>query len=638
LRSFVSAIRDEDRKFVERSSKLAASTLFKNELALVDSGVFSLAICKSFLGRLGLASLRTVSIDERSLPWAEEARFFASPQSSGGFPADEQLRERISDALSTSWDQEVGSLADASTKVGRGQHRVVSGRVASLVRFLTGPSGRALRDEWIKWRSARDCVRAQGSLAAAPDLERLYSDGRTVDLLLGGPPCKGFSRIGRAVIESLRDQGAHAWASRDYGDERNALLHKYVLFLQALRPSVFLFENVAHFASALRTPAGRLEASTLLEQIISDLSANEIHYEVRAAIVKARRHGVPQDRERYIMVGFRSPDGARFAEEFFELDEVEREVPLRVAIDGLDSPSVFTFGDGASSRTADETRAYTLLDPEMPESFKTYVSWIRQPGFDETEPPRLTDAHVVRAPRVDDLALIRKFGPGQRWMDYKLKRSDTLAKLRTLLLSLADHMEQHKCEFEASDLVAELLGKVDSGLLLRLLLEEVSVPLDGDVSTHHLLSDGYLGKGTDAHGDWFERLSAERPCKTIVAHIGKDTYGYVHPFENRAISIREAARIQTFPDFFNFGSAGIVEGYSMVGNAVPPLMANLFARRLESLSERFSVFGHSYDLEVEPVALRAGVSQIALGFEGVPVSCGEPLLDKIQEAAELVKE
>jgi len=57
---------------------------------------------------------------------------------------------------------------------------------------------------------------------------------------------------------------------------------------------------------------------------------------------------------------------------------------------------------------------------------------------------------------------------------------------------------------------------------------------------------GVLAKGVDNHGDWLERLSPERPSKTIVAHIGKDTYGYVHPYQPRALSVREAARVQSF--------------------------------------------------------------------------------------------
>jgi hypothetical protein len=131
--------------------------------------------------------------------------------------------------------------------------------------------------------------------------------------------------------------------------------------------------------------------------------------------------------------------------------------------------------------------------------------------------------------------------------------------------------------------------------MLRLMLEETKADLDGE--EQHLLMDCYLGRGYDSHGDWLERLSATRPCKTIIAHIGKDTYAYIHPFEHRAISIRETARIQSFPDWFAFGGIGVVEAYSMIGNAVPPLAAKLFAQQLEALHRDVGLFNQPSQTE-----------------------------------------
>ena len=87
-----------------------------------------------------------------------------------------------------------------------------------------------------------------------------------------------------------------------------------------------------------------------------------------------------------------------------------------------------------------------------------------------------------------------------------------------------------------------------------------------------------------------------------MAHIGKGTYGYIHPFEPRALSLREAARIQGFPDFFALGGSGVVDTYSMVGNAVPPLLANQFAASFEALQKRHAVFGGVPSVAPEPVA------------------------------------
>jgi hypothetical protein len=59
--------------------------------------------------------------------------------------------------------------------------------------------------------------------------------------------------------------------------------------------------------------------------------------------------------------------------------------------------------------------------------------------------------------------------------------------------------------------------------------------------------------------------------------------------------MREAARVQSFPDFFSFKTTGIVEGYAMIGNAVPPLLANTFANRLAELDERYNFFSRPID-------------------------------------------
>jgi hypothetical protein len=64
----------------------------------------------------------------------------------------------------------------------------------------------------------------------------------------------------------------------------------------------------------------------------------------------------------------------------------------------------------------------------------------------------------------------------------------------------------------------------------------------------------------------------------------------MHPYLDRAISIREAARIQSFPDYFTFGEIGVVDAYTMIGNAVPPLLANMFAESFAKLHEKYDLF------------------------------------------------
>jgi DNA (cytosine-5)-methyltransferase 1 len=87
----------------------------------------------------------------------------------------------------------------------------------------------------------------------------------------------------------------------------------------------------------------------------------------------------------------------------------------------------------------------------------------------------------------------------------------------------------------------------------------------------------------DIFKDRLKRLVEENPSWTVLAHIGMDGYMYIHPTENRTLSVREAARIQSFPDDFEF-IGNQQETYVQVGNAVPALMAMKIA---ESVFESF---------------------------------------------------
>jgi site-specific DNA-cytosine methylase len=81
-------------------------------------------------------------------------------------------------------------------------------------------------------------------------------------------------------------------------------------------------------------------------------------------------------------------------------------------------------------------------------------------------------------------------------------------------------------------------------------------------------------------------MDPRRPSKTMVSHMSKDTYAFVHPFSDRTISVREAARIQGFPDWFSFGEASLTEAFKMIGNAVPPFLSHELASRLAAALTR----------------------------------------------------
>ena len=99
--------------------------------------------------------------------------------------------------------------------------------------------------------------------------------------------------------------------------------------------------------------------------------------------------------------------------------------------------------------------------------------------------------------------------------------------------------------------------------------------------TYRDLPDRLKRYRDDIFDDKYKRLSWDDVSRTITAHIARDGYWYIHPEQQRTLSIREAARLQTFPDVFRFCGHPSVQ-YRQIGNAVPPALGHAVARRLQA--------------------------------------------------------
>ena len=91
----------------------------------------------------------------------------------------------------------------------------------------------------------------------------------------------------------------------------------------------------------------------------------------------------------------------------------------------------------------------------------------------------------------------------------------------------------------------------------------------------------------DIFKDRLKRLVMKEPSWTVIAHIGMDGYMYIHPTENRTLSVREAARIQSFPDEFEF-IGNQQETYIQVGNAVPPLLGKAIGESVMNFLDEYT--------------------------------------------------
>lgn len=511
------------------------------------------------------------------LLWHEEALAEDQRQQENGpIPVDARLVERFAKRAKKQWDAELAKLSERASGSGRGQLASAADRIERFRGFLDSKAMSRVKSLWVNWRAAREAARATffENPAVVSALSAVYEDGYRVSVLLGGPPCQGFSRIGRGKIRSLREQSVHVHEDEDSVDSRNQLMHQYVLFVAALAPDIFLFENVRHFQAVVRAEGTEFDAADVLAEAISNVSSRGLGYRVSRRIVLAAQHAVPQTRERFVMAGVRTDvvkaAGLVDAPAICLTIERKKALPLRVALQGLSSPA---FSNDALPGGRCAVAAVELSsDPDSPEGL--YNSWTRCAAR--------TDAHIARPPRADDAKLFALMGPGTRWMDYRCDGAPTLYRLKSVLNKVVAAVRSDPALGEAIGVDAKDLDAadavVDGSLSLRLLLECIA-PQPGEVG-HHLLSDTYLAKREGAHGDWLSRMDGNAPSKTVVSHMAKDTYAFVHPYEPRTLSVREAARIQAFPDDYKFGSVGLVDGFRVVGNAVPPLLSLQFADRV----------------------------------------------------------
>ena len=115
-----------------------------------------------------------------------------------------------------------------------------------------------------------------------------------------------------------------------------------------------------------------------------------------------------------------------------------------------------------------------------------------------------------------------------------------------------------------------------------------------DAEAFALLSEGGTYRDVPAHlrryrsdifTDKYKRLSRHELSRTITAHLARDGYWYIHPDQDRTLSVREAARVQAFPDWFRFAGEPSLR-YRQIGNAVPPLLAEAIGQSLVGALDR----------------------------------------------------
>jgi DNA (cytosine-5)-methyltransferase 1 len=298
-----------------------------------------------------------------------------------------------------------------------------------------------------------------------------------VDVIVGGPPCQGFSTV--------RQRDGANNGPRMVHDNRRQLYQEFLRYVSYFRPKVFVMENVLGIKSA----AGGIYFSRVQQE------GRALGYRVHPKVERGIDLGVPQRRTRQLIVGTR-----------------------------LDLPDYFP--------------ADLELSPRA-------VDW-----------PTLGAA-------IGDLPILRA-GQGEEESEYDMDRRKA-------------HVSKHGRRFLYETLEVQLAAKLTA--------HRARPHSERDLRDFARLKEGEhcaeaMKRGVqfefpydrESFKDRYTRQHRDEPCSTIVAHLSKDGLMFIHPTQNRSLTPREAARVQTFPDWFVFNVARTHQ-FRMIGNAVPPLVS-----------------------------------------------------------------
>lgn len=412
---------------------------------------------------------------------------------------------------------------------------------------------------------ARDITKTSpAKLAASLGLGDVHA---AVDVLVGGPPCQAFARVGRS---KLREVAEHPEAFRH--DNRARLYIEYLAYVDACMPVAVVMENVPDMLNH--------GGHNLAEEIAEVLE--EKGYVCRYSLLNAAYYGVPQMRERMFLVAVRReaatavimpapthwlalPPGYS-GSRAVALKHVMRDAAGATAHRYLEPPAAGQ--DLLPAVTAEQA----LCDLPPIYAREALTAGVLRRGR------RAFDVAVPYPPREPANAYVRLM---RTWSGY-----EGSSALHDHVIRYLPRDYQLFARLKAGDQYPQAHAQAEALFAER--LEEKA------------RAGGALAKGSP---EWaalrksivppydaskfpnkWRKMEPDAPARTLMAHLGKDSYSHIHydSAQARPVSVREAARLQSFPDGFVFKGT-MNPAFRQIGNAVPPLLARAVAGQVRSL-------------------------------------------------------
>lgn len=386
-------------------------------------------------------------------------------------------------------------------------------------------------------------------------------------VLIGGPPCQAYSLVGRSRMIGGNKK-------KYVRDRRHVLYKEYLQILADLQPPVFVMENVKGLLSSqlkkqstfgliiadLKNPLGvtRMGSTALLGYDLYSLSTKknpEQDYAPEDFIVRSEEYSIPQARHRVFIFGVRS-------------DLMQINVPILERQD----KQVFiedVIGDLPTLRSG------LSKELDTPERWRSAILSIKSAGWLDAVSPEMRDAIIKALDSIPE----------------NLHRGGIFLKTPA---SPQEHAEwyidsqlQGICNHETRGHIVDDLHRYFFASVFTRLHDHRS-PTLADFPEDLLPKHKNVKKALSSSmfNDRFRVQAESKPSTTVVSHISKDGHYYIHydPAQCRSLTVREAARLQTFPDNYFFEGTRTKQ-YHQVGNAVPPLLANKIADIVHAVLE-----------------------------------------------------
>lgn len=391
-------------------------------------------------------------------------------------------------------------------------------------------------------------------------LRELRNDGEDQWLVIGGPPCQAYSLVGRA-----RNKGIEGYRAEK--DKRHFLYEEYLKVLAEIRPQAFVMENVKGILSSkvngvhvfprllddLRCPdnaLGKKKGATSryrIYSLVSGFELGELTGSGSDCIIRTEDFGVPQTRHRVILLGIR--------------EDVARKPGTLIRTDC--QPTVGQMISGLP-----HLRSGLSKSADSPEDWSHLVS--------------------IESQRVAKELKMRGLDP-----DIAKESAVVATRLRSRGGQFVASRKQYRGPKHLADWIPDQLmggftnhetrGHIQADLGRYLFCASYAQQSNGESPKSHDFPDSFAPKHANwASGKFVDRFKVQamdRPSSTITSHISKDGHYFIHydPSQCRSLTVREAARLQTFPDNYYF-EGNRTQQYVQVGNAVPPWLARQIAQ------------------------------------------------------------